>query len=132
MYGPHLMIEGYGCNEETLNSIDNVYELLDNLPEKINMTKMTRPYVVRQRTPTDVGVTGFVIIAESHIAIHTFPKNRHFTMDIYSCKDFDIESAMSHVIETFKPAEIDKHIVYRGNIKNKAEQVNAYILERLA
>ena len=60
------------------------------------MTKIIQPYVFRYHgvVPEDWGVTGMVIIAESHISIHTFPDHKRFHMDVFSCKPFDSDAAL--------------------------------------
>ncbi|MGH2368638.1 MAG: S-adenosylmethionine decarboxylase, partial [Chloroflexota bacterium] len=59
-------------------------------------TKIIPPYVFRYHgvVPEDWGITGMVIIAESHISIHTFPEHKRFHMDVFSCKPFDYHRTM--------------------------------------
>ena len=88
----HLTIDGYGGNPELLNNESLVRELLDRYPGEISMTKIAAPYVVQYDggdKPEDCGVTGFVIIAESHISIHTFDDGNLISIDVFSCKPFD-------------------------------------------
>ncbi|MCS7092405.1 MAG: S-adenosylmethionine decarboxylase, partial [Patescibacteria group bacterium] len=77
-FGMHLMLDAYGSNPEPLNDMRTVFRFLDELPAKIGMHKLAAPFVVdAKETATGKdpgGVTGFVLIAESHISIHTFPK----------------------------------------------------------
>ena len=47
--------------------------------------------------PNDNGISGFVIIAESHISVHTFPGRDYVNIDIFSCKSFDHEQALADV-----------------------------------
>ena len=67
------------------------------------MTKISEPYVLQYsgEKPEDWGVTGFVIIAESHIAIHTFPDHGYVWVDIFSCKEFEADGAIDRIVETF-------------------------------
>jgi S-adenosylmethionine decarboxylase len=44
MFGPHLMIEASGCKFDRLTDIRLLTNLLDNLPETMNMTKVMPPY----------------------------------------------------------------------------------------
>ena len=70
----HLIIDGHGNNSDILQSDEFIYELLDQYPAEIGMTKIAPPYVLRYvgAKPEEWGVSGFVLIAESHISIHTF------------------------------------------------------------
>jgi len=79
MFGPHLTLDLSECNPERLSDLSYIYDLLDELPDVIDMHKITAPYVFVYKpkgNPTEWGISGFVIIAESHISIHTFPDNK--------------------------------------------------------
>ena len=99
-FGPHITIDGYNCNKKKLADYRLVYDVLNNLPEQIGMTKITLPYVVPYKdkwASSENGCSGFVMIAESHISIHTFVEENFFTADIYSCKSFDTSKAISYM-----------------------------------
>ncbi len=72
------------------------------------MTKIMPPYVFKYhgKVPEDWGVSGFVLIAESHISIHTFPDRGYLSLDIFSCKEFDHDQAVAYATELFG---IDRH-----------------------
>ena len=72
----HLLIDGYGADPELLADQQLIAEFLDEFPSQIGMTKISSPQVHNYvgAVPEDWGVSGFVIIAESHISIHTFPE----------------------------------------------------------
>ena len=74
-FGVHLMVDGYGCDRAGLEDMGRIYNFLDAYPAEMEMTKIMPPYVFRYTgtVPEDWGVSGFVLIAESHISIHTFP-----------------------------------------------------------
>ena len=70
MFGPHLTLDLSECNPEKLSDLSYIYDLLDELPDVIHMHKITAPYVFVYKpneNPTEWGISGFVIIAESHI-----------------------------------------------------------------
>jgi S-adenosylmethionine decarboxylase len=116
-FGKHLTIDAYGCDYEALDSMDVNFKLLDELPGRIAMRKITTPYVIRA-LPNDAkdcgGVSGFVMIAESHISVHTFPAKKYLTMDLYSCSDFDAKSVLKIVKETYKYQSVEVHLIKRG------------------
>jgi S-adenosylmethionine decarboxylase len=89
---------------------------LHELPDKIGMTKITQPYVFPYSglVPEDEGITGVVIIAESHISIHTFPLKNYAFIDIFSCKPFDWSNISDIIKETFHADEMEFNIVQRG------------------
>jgi S-adenosylmethionine decarboxylase len=112
----HLTIDGFGGNPELLASEELVRELLDSYPTQIGMTKIAAPHVQRYvgEKAEDWGVSGFVLIAESHIALHTFPDRGYIWADIFSCKGFDIRRAQRIVTEAFQLTEVQRRVLERG------------------
>lgn len=116
-FGPHLMVDGYNANYEKLASVEAVTEFLETTVSEIGMTKIMPPYAFKYDggdKPEDWGVSGFVIIAESHISIHTFPEKRYFSIDIFSCKDFDIDKAIKLIKEYFETEDLEIRTTDRG------------------
>ena len=65
------------------------------------------------------GFTGTVVLAESHLAIHTWPEKQGLTLDVYVCNYSDDNSAKARtlfdsIVAYFRPAEIARHEVERG------------------
>ena len=112
----HLIIDGFGANPRILESEEQIYQLLDQYPSQIGMTKVAPPQVFRYvgSKPEDWGISGFVIIAESHISIHTFPERRYVNIDIFSCKDFDSEQAVRELKARFELTELKTCLLSRG------------------
>lgn len=117
MFGPHLMLEAYGSPKIKLSDIGIISDLLDIYPENLEMTKIMPPYVFKYdggATKEDWGVSGIVLIAESHIALHTFPEKEFFTLDIFSCKDFDVRKAVDIALDILEPVHFDETVLTRG------------------
>ncbi|MGB2885874.1 MAG: adenosylmethionine decarboxylase [Dehalococcoidia bacterium] len=112
----HLIIDGYSGNAQKMQDVDFIYQLLDAYPSQIGMTKISPPQVSKYigSKPEDWGVSGFVLIAESHISIHTFPDRSYINIDIFSCKEFDAEQAIRDLQQQFGLAEIRSYILSRG------------------
>ena len=112
----HLIIEGRGGDWHKLQDLPALYELLDTLPGRINMTKIMPPIVTRYVgvTPEDWGISGFVMIAESHISVHTFPERGEVSIDVFSCKEFDPAKACDNLIEAFGLTEVETCVLRRG------------------
>lgn len=116
MFGPHLVLEAYGCPEDGLADLSAMSKMLDRYPEKLGMTKIMPPYVFSYegKHKEDWGVSGVILIAESHISIHTFPEKGFATLDIFSCREFDIEEAIEYFSSYFKPENYEHHVLMRG------------------
>lgn len=99
----HLAIDGYGADPAKLSDETLVFSFLDVYPGVIGMTKVAPPqvYAYSGKVPDDWGVSGFVIIAESHISVHTFPDKSYINIDIFSCNDFDVSASLDDVKNTF-------------------------------
>ena len=115
-FGPHITIDLKGCPKEVLSNYDLHFEYLKKLPSLIQMTPITQPYVFPYSglIPSDKGITGIVIIAESHISIHSFEEKGYSFIDIFSCKNFDIDKAIKITTDLFKPESYELNVVERG------------------
>ena len=118
MFGPHLTLDLYNCDAKAMNSQEIVFKVLDELPGHIGMHKITAPqlmpYAGREDSFDKGGISAFVLISESHITIHTFKEQRHAFIDIFSCKDFDVEKAIAYLTTVFKPGSVEKTLIMRG------------------
>jgi S-adenosylmethionine decarboxylase len=118
MFGPHLTLDLYGCDAKKLSDPKFVYELLDFFPEFIGMQKFSAPHIndvpARPNSFDKGGVSGFVLLVESHMTIHTFPGDGFASVDIFSCKDFDLKKATECLIEKLGAKKVEKNFIVRG------------------
>ena len=115
--GTHLMADLKGCDKKILGNSEKVREFLDTLPNMLGMKKMIKPYVVVYKGGDSWdkgGITGFMLIAESHISIHTFQHDGFLTADVYSCKPFDFKGAVAYMKEFFGSKEEKVQVAKRG------------------
>ena len=92
--GKHLLVEYHGCDVDVLND-----------PARLE-TLMKRGVVAARATPLGAifrrfspqGVSGVVVVEESHFSIHTWPEYGYAAVDFYTCGDCLPEEA--HVILT--------------------------------
>jgi S-adenosylmethionine decarboxylase len=81
--GKHLLLELKGCDKEVLNDIGFLRESLLAAAGEAGATVLGESF--HQFNPQ--GVSGVVIIAESHICIHTWPEYGYAAADIFTCGD---------------------------------------------
>lgn len=114
--GIHLTIDIENCDEQKLVDNKFIYRLLNDLPSKLNMHSITLPHVVewKDKWSDTSGLSGFVIIAESHIAIHTFPEQRFTFVDIFSCKNFKAKEIADKIINELGSDKAITNIIKRG------------------
>lgn len=60
------------------------------------------------------GVTGIILLAESHISIHTWPEKKFAAIDIFMCGKCDPEDAEKIIMMMFKPDRVEKNLLLRG------------------
>ena len=97
--GRHLLLELNGCNPKFLNDIKSVEEIL------VAAAKIAKATVVgahfHQFSP--FGISGVVVIAESHLSIHTWPEHNYAAVDIFTCgKTLLPELAAQSLVEKFQ------------------------------
>jgi S-adenosylmethionine decarboxylase len=117
-FGEHLTIDGYGGNPEKLNSKELVTSVLEELPKKLGMKKLSEAQVFfapENNGKDPGGWSGFVVIAESHISIHTFPRRGFLSADVYTCKNgMDIVFISRYFKEKFDLKDIEENFIKRG------------------
>ena len=116
-FGYHLTLDFYGCPKSKLDNMEVCYDSLTACATKIGMKMLVPPFVIRapnNNKKDPGGFSGFVIIAESHISVHTFVARGFVSIDTYSCKIFDKKVAVDHFREIFEPNEIEEHFINRG------------------
>lgn len=125
-FGEHLTIDGYGGNSEKLNNKELVLSCLDELPKLLGMNTLSEPVVYfapDNHVKDPGGWSGFVIIAESHISIHTFPKRKFVSADVYTCKNgLDKEFVINYFKKAFDLKDIEQNFIKRG-IRYPAENL---------
>jgi S-adenosylmethionine decarboxylase len=66
-----------------------------------------------------VGITGVVLLAESHLAVHTWPEIASVTLDVYVCNLGADNSGCAHtlleaLVDAFEPGQVERHALQRG------------------
>lgn len=113
----HLMLEVYSCNRELLSNEALLHRVLDEYPSRVDMEKVSpvHLYQIETSNPLDAGLSGFVVIAQSHISVHAWPEYGEVDIDICSCKEFSQEDAIAFAKEMFQSDDVEAHFVVRGN-----------------
>lgn len=117
-FGEHLTIDGYGGDRDKLNDESLVLGCLQELPGKLGMGILLAPQVVHapsndKKDPG--GWTGFTVIAESHISIHTFPARGFVSIDVYTCKNgMDTNFVSKYFKEKFGLKDVETNFIKRG------------------
>jgi S-adenosylmethionine decarboxylase len=117
-FGEHITIDGYGGDYDRLNDEEAVLSALNELCDLLRMRPLRKAMVVSapdNHIKDPGGWSGFVIIAESHMSIHTFPKRRFVSADVYTCQNgLDKDFVIDFFKKKFKLEEVETHFVKRG------------------
>lgn len=109
--GEHYIIELYECNKDILNNLDAIQGTLLSAAEISGATIIDSRF--HRFAPQ--GVSGVILIAESHISIHTWPELGYAALDLYTCNPgMDIDGAMRMLTETFESSDFVVEYMPRG------------------
>ncbi len=86
-----------------------------------------RPADATQGQAPQGGVTGVVLLAESHLAVHTWPEIQAVTLDVYVCNLGADNSRRAHrvlreLVDAFAPRRVERHALQRGKALGKEQQ----------
>ncbi|MCX8179613.1 MAG: adenosylmethionine decarboxylase [Candidatus Aenigmarchaeota archaeon] len=109
--GKHIIAELYGVEPELISKEGEVRKIIEDVVVKAKLNKVGA--IFKQ---FDVhGVTGIVLIAESHISIHTWPEYGLVNLDIFTCGDNKkAEKAFKLFLKKFKPKSYRHYLLDRG------------------
>lgn len=96
--GRHVLLELWGCRRELLNDVARVQEILLEAAQRARCTIIDK--VSHGFSP--YGVSVVVLIAESHLSIHTWPEHDYAAVDIFTCgESLQPEEVNSYFISEF-------------------------------
>jgi len=115
--GTHLLIELQDCNKQILNDIKKIEEFMVDAAKEARATVISAHF--HEFSPH--GISGVVIIAESHLSIHTWPEYEYAAVDIFTCGEIlQPNVAADYLVKKFKSKnpsliEVKRGILTLGN-----------------
>ncbi len=112
-----MLLDLYNCKPGACDDIELCYQFLDEIVGYLGMEKQSPPYLFRSdgvRFPDKAGLSGWAPLIESSIVIHTLTPKNFISIDIYCCKEFDIQKAKSFTQKFFAPEWLDEFYIERG------------------
>ena len=95
--GREWIIEAYGCDPAALANISRLRALFERIVAGMTLHPITDATCTWHRFPGPGGVTGLWLLAESHLACHTFPEYGSICLNLFCCRprpDWDFSSAL--------------------------------------
>ena len=109
--GKHILAEYTGCKKEIISDTKTVEEIMLQAAEKSKVTIVEKCF--HKFSP--YGVSGVVIIAESHLAIHTWPEYNFAAVDFFTCnKDCNTDIALEYLKKQFSAEKYKVMKIKRG------------------
>ncbi len=109
--GRHLLLELFDCDPEAINSLDVVKASMVEAAKRAHATIVD--VVFHEFNP--FGISGVVVIAESHLAIHTWPEYRYAAVDVFSCGEIlRPQVAVDYLVEQLGAARASAVELQRG------------------
>lgn len=125
--GSHSVIELYDCDALLLGQVARVRETLVAAAERCKATIVE--VVFHEFNPH--GVSGVIIIAESHLAIHTWPEHRYAAIDLFTCGNtLNPEPAAEYLAQEFKAASCHIYKIPRGRFDVAGQPIHTPLVIR--
>ncbi len=110
--GQHILVEFYGCTPEILNDVSTIEKGMVAAASDAGATVINSTF--HHFSP--YGVSGVVVIQESHLAIHTWPEYGYAAVDLFTCGDqVDTWLAFDHLKKTFEARNYSAMEMRRGS-----------------
>lgn len=116
--GRHFIFELFGCDPKALDDIRGIEDAMEKGALESGLTILGR--VFHRFSPQ--GVTGVLVVAESHISIHTWPELGYAALDVFTCgKNTDPMKVFKRIAEMLKPVsnsvvEMKRGVMHTGGI----------------
>ena len=139
MQGLHLTADLYQCSCDSALMIcaDTIAQLCRSQTDASGLTLVEDKWVkFPEWQGQPGGVTGAVLLAESHLAIHTWPETGNVTIDVYVCNFSGDNSAkaqalMDGVVAAYAPQEAVRQQLWRGDIATNGVGQYPWVMEQL-
>ncbi|MFH1338529.1 MAG: S-adenosylmethionine decarboxylase [Candidatus Omnitrophota bacterium] len=116
-FGFQLLLDLYDCRPGACDDLTLCYQFLDEVVGYLGMEKQAPPNIFRtpdERFPDKAGLSGWAPLVESSVVIHTLTPKNFISIDIYCCKEFDVNKAKHFVSKFFSPKRMDDQFILRG------------------
>lgn len=94
IFGKHILADMYVTNRDFLINKDRLGSMLVDAAWAAGATVLDSVF---HQFPITNGVSGILLLAESHISVHTWPENDFIAFDIFTCGDCDCLAALNHI-----------------------------------
>ena len=123
MIGTNLLFDGISFDIHKLTDEKIGAKFVSYLADKIKMTRVDEPRIFKFPVVEGEEISGYtsiILLAESHISIHTWPEKNLFSIDIFSCSShFDPKKAEQEIIRFFNVKSYNSQVFLRSIPRQK-------------
>lgn len=115
--GRHILAEFYECDPAMLNDTGAIEEAMNEAAAVSGATIVQS--VFHMFSPH--GVSGVVVVAESHLAVHTWPEYGFAAVDYFTCGEVAAAAAIERLREKFGAERVTQREVERGILESSSD-----------
>ena len=104
MSGCEWIVEAHGCASSSLANLKRVRKLFRNLVRGMHLHPVTGP--IWHQFPGTGGITGLMLLSESHIACHTFPEYGSLCLNVFSCVPRPAYNFEQYLVDDFGATQV--------------------------
>jgi S-adenosylmethionine decarboxylase len=124
--GTEWLIEAFDCNAERLRELTLLQDVFARLIEDLSLKIIGAPHW--HKFGGEGGVTGLVMLTESHLACHTYPEYRTATFNLYCCRtrpEWHWEESLKEMLDAgeVKITKIERGANRQSRIANRKSQM---------
>ena len=105
--GAHVLADFWGCESQLLDDADF---LIKTLRQAANMTILAE----KAHKFEPQGFTGLLLLAESHLSIHTYPESSYAAIDVFTCGGGITKKAIDYLKTVLQPTKVKETLIQRG------------------
>jgi S-adenosylmethionine decarboxylase len=110
--GVEWIVDAWGCDPAALRDLRALRALFARAVEELGLTPVAPP--VWHEFPGQGGVSGLLLLAESHLACHTFPEAAYASLNLYCCRPRPAWDWQARLRETLGAARVQVRALHRG------------------
>ncbi len=110
--GQHLLADLNGVDAKLLRNESMLVELFEKTLERAGFHVLKA--VSHKFLEAGCGVTGVILLSESHASFHTYPEQQYIALDIFSCGDAEPQMVLDTIVEKLQPGSVTTSVHLRG------------------
>lgn len=112
--GYQKTIDFYACDAQSIDDCAYIERTLLEAARIMNLTVVNA--TIHEFMP--IGVSGVIVIEESHIAIHTWPEHEYVAIDIFMCSPYNtLAAGIAFLKDAFKASRVETKEILRGSLR---------------